>query len=227
MNTLLLSELDEVGPGWGHGPSPAVTRAIDALRHGSPVVVGQRAGALLVLAGASACPAGTAALVRHGSGLVFVAMEQQRLQSLQIPPMPTDPDSKCPKVHVAVDAAAGIGTGISAIDRAETIRLLSDRASKPDTFARPGHVLPVGASLHLGAAPDDADLALVLAWLAGAQPAAAAFCALVSIEQPTGMSGPLEAAAIAASRGYPYVDSAEITHAYYRRAPQQHNTIRS
>jgi 3,4-dihydroxy-2-butanone 4-phosphate synthase len=223
---MLLSELDEVAPGWGHGPSPTLTRAIDALRDGSPVVVGHRAGASLVLAGASARPAGTAALVRLGSGLVYVAMEQQRLQSLQIPPMPTDPDSICPKVHVAVDSAAGIGTGISAVDRTETIRLLSSPVSKPDTFVRPGHVLPVSADFQLGAAPDDADIALALAWLAGAEPAVAAFCALVSIEQPTGMAEPLEAAIIAASCGYSYVDSGEITRAYYRRAPQQHSAIR-
>jgi 3,4-dihydroxy 2-butanone 4-phosphate synthase/GTP cyclohydrolase II len=225
MSTLSLSNLDEIAPGWGQRPSPALASVIAGLHQGLPIVIGHRRGASLVVTGISVDPVGVAALVRHGSGLIYVAMEQQRLLSLQIPRMPTDPDSLCPRVHVAVDAAIGIGTGISAVDRAETIRRLADPASTPDTFSRPGHVLPVTASTELSAASDDADIALVLVQMAGTRPAVAAFSAVVSVDEPASMAGPLEAAAIAASCGYPYIDGTDVISAYYRCVPLQHPAL--
>jgi 3,4-dihydroxy-2-butanone 4-phosphate synthase len=170
--------VDEVPHGPRDRPSAAVHRALEALRAGAPVVVGAAPWAFLVLDGRSARATGTAALIRHGSGLLHVAVKAERMAALGIPPMPVDSGSRCARVHVAVDAAAGITTGISAADRAETVRRLSDSTSGPRDFIRPGHVLPVVAEVRPSSAP--ADVALVLSALAGATPPVAAYCALVS-----------------------------------------------
>ncbi|MGH7292824.1 MAG: 3,4-dihydroxy-2-butanone-4-phosphate synthase, partial [Myxococcota bacterium] len=107
------------------------------------MVVGHGRGAFLTICGQRSEPAAISSLVRHGSGLVFAALEPKRLGKLQIPTMPTDHDSRCPDVHVAVDASSGI----SAADRARTIRALAAATSIPTDFVRPGHVVPVHARL--------------------------------------------------------------------------------
>lgn len=215
MSTLQFSELDEVAPGWEQNPSTVLAEALEGLRRGAPVVVTHGECGFLAV-GATITAAGLAALVRHGSGLIYAAMPEPRLRALQIPRMPTDSDSLCPRVHVAVDAAVGVTTGISAADRAVTISRLGDPASTPADFHRPGHVLPVSADSRLGAAPADADLALALANMADAGAGVAAFCALVSVARPAELADRQEAAVIAATCGLSVVDSGEITNAYYR-----------
>ncbi len=216
--TTLLPELgDEIAHGLGSGPTPNVTAALKAQDRARPVVVGHGTGALLVASAHRAEPATIASMVRHGSGLVFVAMDVERLRRLQIPTMPTDYDSLSPDVHVAVDASSGITTGISATDRAYTIRVLAAPDSAPADFLRPGHVVPIHARLFPSVAATDADIALMLASLTNSPVAAAAFCALTSHADPTEVASPAEASGIADRLGLAYVDSSEVTTSLYRR----------
>jgi 3,4-dihydroxy 2-butanone 4-phosphate synthase / GTP cyclohydrolase II len=83
-------------------------------------------------------------MVRHCSGIICVPMEAERLERLNLPLMA--PDSSDPMgtaFTISVDAHDGTTTGISAKDRAETVRVLVDPASKPRDLARPGHVFPL------------------------------------------------------------------------------------
>lgn len=103
------------------------------------------------------CPASTATpahinfMATHGRGLICVPMEEERLSALELRPMLSDcnrPGAADPfktAWTVSVDAAKGVTTGISAQDRARTIRLLADRKSRPEDFSRPGHVFPLMA----------------------------------------------------------------------------------
>ncbi len=217
VTAMMFTEPDEIAPGWT-ALSPRVLRdALVAFRAGEPVIVGHADRASVVLGAASSDSAGTAALIRHGSGLVYVATPAQRLRSLQIPPMPIEFDSKCPHAHVAVDAASGIGTGISAVDRAETIRRLGDPAARSTDFVRPGHVVPVSAELTAGPSPSDADDALRLAWLADGH-VAAAFTALISVDRPSELADRAEAGQLARSLGLSFVGSEVLGRAFHRRA---------
>lgn len=119
------------------------------LRAGRPVVViDPEAGrVVLALAGETATTEAMAFVVRFGSGLVTATVPVDRCRVLGLPPMlpvsavtpgaPTD-------LAVSVDAIDGVGTGISARDRARTMRALADESLGHGDFTRPGHVLVVG-----------------------------------------------------------------------------------
>ena len=82
----------------------------------------------------------------HGRGLICVPMEAGRIQSLDLQQMVSDnQESLKTAFTVSVDAAAGISTGISAADRARTIQILADPASRPEDLVRPGHIFPLQA----------------------------------------------------------------------------------
>ncbi|MDZ7316161.1 MAG: bifunctional 3,4-dihydroxy-2-butanone-4-phosphate synthase/GTP cyclohydrolase II [candidate division KSB1 bacterium] len=112
-------------------------------------------------------------MAKYGRGLICVGMTEERLQELEIHPMvATNTAVMGTRFTVSVDARHGISTGISAADRAKTIRDLVDPGVKPTDFAKPGHVFPIAAAKggvlrragHTEAAVD-------LARLAGAFPA--------------------------------------------------------
>ncbi|MDZ7369760.1 MAG: bifunctional 3,4-dihydroxy-2-butanone-4-phosphate synthase/GTP cyclohydrolase II [candidate division KSB1 bacterium] len=112
-------------------------------------------------------------MAKYGRGLICVGMTEERLQELEIHPMvATNTAVMGTRFTVSVDARHGISTGISAADRAKTIRDLVDPGAKPTDFAKPGHVFPIAAAKggvlrragHTEAAVD-------LARLAGAFPA--------------------------------------------------------
>ena len=112
-------------------------------------------------------------MAKHGRGLICVGMTGDLLDRLNLHPMVEDNTSKLgTSFTVSVDAAHDTTTGISAHDRAQTIRVLIDPASRPEDLARPGHVFPLRASDggvlcragHTEAASD-------LARLAGLKPA--------------------------------------------------------
>ncbi len=120
-----------------------------ALRSGSPVVLwcGELANplAVLTLPAASVTQGKLAFLVRHCSGLVCVTVPATDCNRLGLPAMSICDDETAPaaQLRVSVDAADGIGTGISAHDRAHTARLLADPRSDREMFRRPGHLLTV------------------------------------------------------------------------------------
>jgi 3,4-dihydroxy 2-butanone 4-phosphate synthase/GTP cyclohydrolase II len=85
-------------------------------------------------------------MAKNGRGLVCVPLTQERLVDLNIPIMVQENTA----LHgtpftVSVDVKKGTTTGISAFDRARTIKALIDKRSKPSDFARPGHVFPLRA----------------------------------------------------------------------------------
>ncbi|MBI3873032.1 MAG: bifunctional 3,4-dihydroxy-2-butanone-4-phosphate synthase/GTP cyclohydrolase II [candidate division Zixibacteria bacterium] len=100
----------------------------------------------LVLAAEHATPEAINFLITHGRGLVCVALEPSRLSALELQPMAQVNTAKLQTAFtVSVDAVVGTTTGISAADRAVTIRALVDPATKPSDLARPGHVFPLAA----------------------------------------------------------------------------------
>jgi 3,4-dihydroxy 2-butanone 4-phosphate synthase/GTP cyclohydrolase II len=111
---------------------------------GHPAVLVDAAGAALAFPAETATSAMLHFAIRHSSGFIHAAAFSSRLDELRIPDQPvlSSQDSGT-SYTVAIDAASGIGTGISAHDRATTVRLLADPRSGTDDFIRPGHVLPI------------------------------------------------------------------------------------
>ena len=86
-------------------------------------------------------------IIRNTSGVVCVPMESEDLDRLNLPPMTlVNEDKKGAAFSVSVDASVGITTGISAEDRATTVKVLADRNSKPNDVRKPGHVFPLRAA---------------------------------------------------------------------------------
>jgi 3,4-dihydroxy 2-butanone 4-phosphate synthase / GTP cyclohydrolase II len=111
-------------------------------------------------------------MIRHCSGIVCVATTAEVLSRLGLGPMVVDNrDRHRTDFAVSVDAAQGVTTGISAADRARTIRILADPDAKPGSLARPGHVFPLrarpGGVLER---PGHTEAAVDLANLAGLHP---------------------------------------------------------
>jgi len=100
----------------------------------------------LVLAAEHATPEAINFMITHGRGLVFVLMAPERCEELRLPPMVTENTSHHGTAFtVSVDAREAT-TGISAYERALTVRLLADPATRPDDLVRPGHIFPIRAA---------------------------------------------------------------------------------
>ncbi|HDI51682.1 bifunctional 3,4-dihydroxy-2-butanone-4-phosphate synthase/GTP cyclohydrolase II [candidate division KSB1 bacterium] len=85
-------------------------------------------------------------MAKHGRGLICVAMTPERLNELDLQPMVVENTAHLgTSFTVSVDAKYNITTGISAFDRAETIRVLIDPKTKPGDLVRPGHIFPLRA----------------------------------------------------------------------------------
>src|SRR5512133_2161305 len=85
-------------------------------------------------------------LATFGRGLICLAATQERMRQLALHPMVADNTaSHGTSFTVSVDAATGIATGISAADRARTVRVFVDPATTPRDLARPGHLFPLAA----------------------------------------------------------------------------------
>ena len=100
----------------------------------------------LVLAAQFATPEAVNFMCRHGRGLICVPMETERLELLELKPMVLESQSPFGTAWmVSVDSKADITTGISAHDRATTIRKLMGPDSQASDFVRPGHIFPLRA----------------------------------------------------------------------------------
>jgi 3,4-dihydroxy 2-butanone 4-phosphate synthase/GTP cyclohydrolase II len=85
-------------------------------------------------------------MIKHGGGLICLPIRGGRLDELQLPLMVNENTSQfCTAFTVSVDAKHKVTTGISAADRAETIRAVINPVTKPEDLARPGHVFPLRA----------------------------------------------------------------------------------
>jgi 3,4-dihydroxy 2-butanone 4-phosphate synthase/GTP cyclohydrolase II len=113
-------------------------------------------------------------MAKNGRGLICLSMTDDRLRRLDFPMMVEKNTSRFETAFtVSMDASKGITTGISAYDRAYTIRLAADDHAKPEDFVRPGHIFPLrakpgGVLVRTGQTEGSVDLAR----LAGLKPAA-------------------------------------------------------
>lgn len=102
----------------------------------------------LVMAAEKATPEAINFMAKFGRGLICAPMTGERLEQLMIPSMvPDNSDHLETAFTVSVDAKKKTSTGISAADRAETIRTLIDPYTRPEDLARPGHIFPLRARL--------------------------------------------------------------------------------
>jgi 3,4-dihydroxy 2-butanone 4-phosphate synthase/GTP cyclohydrolase II len=128
----------------------SVEEAIEAIRNGRMVVVvddeDRENEGDLIMAGELVTPEAVNFMTKEARGLICVPMPREWAERLELRPMVEPPrDHHETAFTVSVDAREGITTGISAHDRAKTIRLLADPRSKPSDFVRPGHVFPLVA----------------------------------------------------------------------------------
>jgi 3,4-dihydroxy 2-butanone 4-phosphate synthase/GTP cyclohydrolase II len=126
----------------------AVERAIADVAAGRAIVVVDDASREnegdIVFAASKATPELLAFTIRYARGLICVPMLGADLDRLQLPPMTSDNQEHMGTAFtVSVDARAGITTGISAADRARTIRTLVDSATESYEIVRPGHIFPL------------------------------------------------------------------------------------
>lgn len=110
----------------------------------------------------------------HARGLICTPLTAERAEEIDLPQMARrNREGQKTAFTVTVDAAEGITTGISAADRAHTIRLLADPAIGPDAFVKPGHVFPLqGVQDGVLRRAGHTEAALDLAELAGLERAA-------------------------------------------------------
>ena len=122
----------------------------------------------------------TAFTIRYSSGVICVGLTGEACDRLDLPPMyHRNQDRKSTAFTVSVDAREGVSTGISAAERAHTVRLLADPAATDEDLSRPGHVFPLRArDGGVLVRPGHTEAAVDLARLAGLQPAGA-LCEIV------------------------------------------------
>jgi len=100
----------------------------------------------LTLAAEKVTPEAINFMARYGRGLVCLAMTEERLEHLRLGPMTAENTSNYGTAFTeSIDAREGVTTGISAYDRARTILVAIDPATRPSDLARPGHVFPLRA----------------------------------------------------------------------------------
>ena len=98
----------------------------------------------LVLAAEHVTPEKINFMIKHAGGLVCVPMPGKRLDELNLPPMAKiNTELHHCKFTVSVDYKKGTTTGISAYDRARTIKALIGKNTKPNDLAKPGHIFPL------------------------------------------------------------------------------------
>jgi 3,4-dihydroxy 2-butanone 4-phosphate synthase/GTP cyclohydrolase II len=203
-------------------PLDSIERAITDIKAGRPVVVvddeDRENEGDLIFAAELATPELVAFMVRYTSGYICVPITESEADRLDLPPMfRVNQDRRGTAYTVTVDAREGVSTGISANDRARTIRLLADPKATAADFARPGHVVPLrardGGVLRR---PGHTEAAVDLAVLAGLRPAGA-LCEIVSEKDPAGMARVEELRIFADGHDLAMISIADLI-AYRRRS---------
>ena len=198
-----------------------IEAAIAAMRAGIPVCMlddhDRENEADLVVAAETLTRDVMAQLIRAG-GLVCLALEDERLRQLDLPPMvPANDSLHGTAFTVSIDARRGVSTGISAADRLATVRAAVAPNAKPEDLARPGHIFPLravpgGVLTRRGHTEGSVDLAK----LAGLMPAAV----IVELMDREGeMLRGKGAKSFARRHGFPVLTIAEIV--AYRTAPER------
>jgi len=129
----------------------------------------------LVMAADFVTPEAVNFMAMHARGLICLTLTQERCQQLSLPLMVSDNRSPLGTAFtLSIEAASGVTTGISAADRARTIRAATAKHAKPEDIVQPGHIFPLmaqkgGVLVRAGHTEAGCDLAE----LAGLTPAAA------------------------------------------------------
>lgn len=150
--------------------------ALDAYKNGDLIIVTDDADREnegdLMLRADMATPSKIAFMVRHTTGILCVAMTAQRARELRLPLMVEEnQDSKKTAFTVSVDYKVGITTGVSATERANTVRALADMSATHADFIRPGHIFPLIADGGgLAARGGHTETGVALSHLVGAPP---------------------------------------------------------
>ncbi len=175
----------------------------------------------LIFAAEMATPELVSFMVRYTSGYICVPLTEQDCDRLELPPMHTvNQDKRGTAYAVAVDAREGVSTGISATDRARTMRLLANPESTPGDFTRPGHIVPLRAKPGgVLRRPGHTEAAIDLAVMAGLRPAGV-LCEIVSQKDEGDMARLEELRGFAAEHGLTLVSIADLV-AWRRRTEKQ------
>lgn len=157
----------------------SIDEAVEQLRAGKPVIVvddeDRENEGDLILAAELAAEETVAFMIRYTSGIICVSCEESRLQALELPQMvPQNTDPNRTAFTISVDHVSGLTTGISAKERANTIKALADTKVQASGFVSPGHVFPLrykagGVLVRSG----HTEAAIDLCKLAGLRPAGA------------------------------------------------------
>ena len=187
--------------------------ALTAYKNGDLIIVTDDAdreneGDLMILA-EKATPEKVAFMVRHTTGILCVAMTQERARTLHLPLMVEEnQDSKKTAFTVSVDYKPGITTGVSAQERSNTVRALADTSAVASDFIRPGHVFPLIADNGgLAARGGHTEAGVALSHMVGAQP----LCLLSEIVNDDGSMARVQALSnFAAEHSIPVISVGEI-----------------
>src|SRR6185503_16036323 len=202
-----------------------VERAIADIAAGKAVVViddeDRENEGDLIFAAEMATPELVAFMVRYRSGYLCVPLDGAICDRLGLLPMyAVNQDKHGTAYTVTVDAKKDVGTGISASDRATTMRLLADPSSDVNDFSKPGHVVPLrakdGGVLRR---PGHTEAAVDLARLAGLQPAGA-ICEIVSQKDEGAMAQTDELRIFADEHGLALISIADLIE--WRRKHEKH-----
>ena len=131
-------------------PFTNVPTAIEEIRAGRMIVIvddeDRENEGDLMLAAEKVTPEAINFMAKYGRGLVCLTLTEERLDHLRIGPMSAENTSKYGTAFCeAIDARVGVTTGISVYDRAHTIQVAVDPATRPSDLSRPGHVFPLRA----------------------------------------------------------------------------------
>ncbi|MBI4459998.1 MAG: 3,4-dihydroxy-2-butanone-4-phosphate synthase [Acidobacteria bacterium] len=134
----------------GRSPFASIEEAIEDIRQGRMLIVvddeDRENEGDLTLAAEKVTPEAINFMAKHGRGLICLTLTEQRLDYLQIPLMVSDNTTAYGTAFCeSIDARHGTTTGISAADRARTIQVAIDPATRPADLVRPGHIFPLRA----------------------------------------------------------------------------------
>src|SRR5438046_2210373 len=132
------------------GPFASVAEAVSDIRRGKMVIVvdeeDRENEGDLTMAAELVTPEAVAFIRKYASGVICVPMTVERLQELDLPQMVSRNEARLGTAFtVSVDAREGVTTGISAADRAQTIKVLADPKTKAHDVVKPGHIFPLQA----------------------------------------------------------------------------------
>ncbi len=174
-------------------PISTIDQALEDVRQGKPIIVvdddSRENEGDLVIAAEMVTPELINLMAQEARGLICMPIPGERLDELNIPQMVSDnTTSHGTAFTVSVDVLSGATTGISAQDRAATVKALMDPATRPDDLGRPGHIFPLryangGVLVRTGHTEASVDLAR----LAGLYPAGV----ICEIMAPDGTMGRL------------------------------------